>query len=51
MAHSQEKLKHLWVKKETIELAVMIDTFSPLQYADILSTIDDSDYPYSWQES
>ena len=38
-------------KKETIELAVMIDTFSPLQYADILSTIDDSDYPYSWQES
>lgn len=37
-------------KKETIELAVMIDTFTPLQYADSLTAIDDADYPYSWQE-
>ncbi len=38
-------------KKETVELAVMIDTFSPLQYADVISTIDDPEYPYSWQQS
>ena len=38
-------------QKETIELAVMIDTFSPLQYADILEDIDDTGYPYSWQKS
>ncbi len=37
-------------KKETIELAVMIDTFSPLQYAEILDEIDDINYPYSWKE-
>lgn len=37
-------------KKDTVELAVMIDTFAPLQYAEALKAIDDSEYPWSWQE-
>ena len=36
-------------KKSTKELAVMIDTFSPLNVAKNLSDIDDNDYPMSWK--
>lgn len=34
--------------ERTEELAVMIDTFYPLKYTTIASTIDDASYPYSW---
>jgi len=34
--------------ERTEELAVMIDTFYPLKYTAIASTIDDASYPYSW---
>jgi len=37
-------------KKEAVELAVMIDTFSPLTCAESLRAIDDPDYPWSWLE-
>ena len=36
--------------KETNELAVMIDTFKPLNIAKQSIDIDDNDYPYSWME-
>ena len=35
-------------KKETEELAVMIDTFKPLKIADSLSEIEDKNYYLSW---
>jgi homogentisate 1,2-dioxygenase len=34
----------------TEELAVMIDTFSPLKLTDIAHSVDDPMYPYSWLE-
>jgi len=37
--------------KETDELAVMIDTFKPLNMTEAALTVDDEDYPYSWIES
>ena len=37
--------------KETNELAVMIDTFNPLNMTEAALSIDDEDYPYSWKES
>jgi homogentisate 1,2-dioxygenase len=38
-------------KKETLELAVMIDTFHPLQVVKGTSEWEDPDYPYSWVQS
>ncbi len=35
--------------KETGELAVMVDTFHPLKVTKLCATIDDANYPYSWQ--
>ncbi|MGH8595088.1 MAG: homogentisate 1,2-dioxygenase, partial [Gammaproteobacteria bacterium] len=35
--------------KETGELAVMVDTFRPLKVTKLCTTIDDANYPYSWQ--
>ena len=35
-------------KKETKELAVMIDTFKPLKRAEGLNNIEDKDYSMSW---
>ena len=37
--------------KETNELAVMIDTFKPLNMTEAALNVDDEDYPYSWIES
>ena len=37
--------------KETNELAVMIDTFKPLNMTKAALSVDDEDYPYSWIES
>ena len=37
--------------KEANEIAVMIDTFRPLQMTTYCSEIDDSDYPLSWLDS
>ena len=37
--------------KETNELAVMIDTFKPLNMTKAALSVDDKDYPYSWIES
>ena len=37
--------------KETNELAVMIDTFKPLNMTEATLDIDDEGYPYSWIES
>ena len=37
--------------KETNELAVMIDTFKPLNMTKAALNVDDEDYPYSWIES
>jgi homogentisate 1,2-dioxygenase len=34
----------------TDELAVMIDTFSPLKYTIVARAIDDAHYPYSWYD-
>ena len=36
-------------KKETRELAVMVDTFRPLKLTQIALEIDDADYAYSWK--
>lgn len=36
-------------QKETAELAVMVDTFRPLQVTPASEEIDDADYPYSWK--
>lgn len=38
-------------KKETRELAVMVDTFRPLNLSPALKAIDDENYPYSWLEN
>ena len=35
-------------KKKTNELAVMIDTFKPLDVTKSALEIDDADYPLSW---
>ena len=37
--------------KEKNELAVMIDTFKPLNMTEAALNVDDEDYPYSWIES
>ena len=37
--------------KETNELAVMIDTFKPLNMTEAALNVDDEDYPYSWFET
>jgi homogentisate 1,2-dioxygenase len=37
-------------KKETQELAVMVDTFRPLYYTDAALAYLDENYPMSWQE-
>jgi homogentisate 1,2-dioxygenase len=37
--------------RETNELAVMIDTFKPLNMTEAALKVDDEDYPYSWIES
>jgi homogentisate 1,2-dioxygenase len=37
--------------KETNELAVMIDTFKPLNMTEAALNVDDEDYPYSWIET
>ncbi|WP_066061693.1 homogentisate 1,2-dioxygenase [Neobacillus soli] len=37
-------------KKETLELAVMIDTFHPLKIVKTAQDIEDSEYMYSWFE-
>ena len=37
--------------KDTNELAVMIDTFKPLNMTEAALGVDDEDYPYSWIES
>jgi homogentisate 1,2-dioxygenase len=36
-------------QKETKELAVMVDTFKPLNVAAAADDVDDANYPYSWQ--
>jgi homogentisate 1,2-dioxygenase len=35
--------------RETKELAVMVDTFRPLKVTKLCESIDDPQYPYSWQ--
>ena len=35
--------------KETMELAVMIDTFAPLRVTKTAQEVDADDYPYSWR--
>ncbi|MBI0575849.1 homogentisate 1,2-dioxygenase [Neobacillus cucumis] len=37
-------------KKETLELAVMIDTFHPLKVVKAAAAVEDLDYMYSWVE-
>ncbi|KGM45241.1 homogentisate 1,2-dioxygenase [Neobacillus niacini] len=37
-------------KKETLELAVMIDTFHPLKVVESANLIEDPDYMFSWVE-
>jgi homogentisate 1,2-dioxygenase len=37
-------------KKETDEVAVMLDTFSPLHLTDAAMELDDPGYPHSWLE-
>ena len=37
--------------KETNELAVMVDTFKPLNMTKSALSVDDEDYPYSWIDS
>jgi len=42
------KIEESLGSKETNELAVMIDTFKPLNMTDAALSVDDEDYPYSW---
>jgi homogentisate 1,2-dioxygenase len=35
--------------KDTAELAVMVDTFKPLEVTKVSEDVDDGEYPYSWQ--
>lgn len=37
-------------KKETLELAVMLDTFRPLKLTTFAKEFDESNYPYTWNE-
>ena len=37
-------------KKETLELAVMLDTFHPLKLTSFAKQYDEPKYPYSWNE-
>ncbi len=37
-------------KKETLELAVMIDTFKPLKTVKKAKDIEDTNYMYTWLE-
>lgn len=37
-------------KKETLELAVMLDTFHPLKLTEHAKDFDQADYPYTWNE-
>jgi len=37
-------------KEKTDELAVMIDTFKPLNITEAARSIDDKDYPLSWMD-
>ena len=37
-------------KKETRELAVMVDTFRPLQITAAAQDLEDDGYPFSWLE-
>ena len=45
------KIEESLSAKETNELAVMIDTFKPLNMTDAALSVDDEDYPYSWIDS
>ena len=45
------KIEESLSAKETNELAVMIDTFKPLNMTEATLDIDDEGYPYSWIES
>ena len=45
------KIEESLGSKETNELAVMIDTFKPLNMTDAALSVDDEDYPYSWIDS
>tara|TARA_A100001037_G_C15153065_1_gene640961 strand:+ start:5199 stop:6347 length:1149 start_codon:yes stop_codon:yes gene_type:complete len=45
------KIEESLSAKETNELAIMIDTFKPLNITKAALNIDDKDYPYSWKES
>ena len=45
------KIEESLSAKETNELAVMIDTFKPLNMTKAALDIDDEGYPYSWIES
>lgn len=38
-------------QERTEELAVMIDTFRPLQFTQQAIALEDKDYPYSWNTS
>lgn len=38
-------------KKETLELAVMLDTFHPLKLTTYAKSYDEPDYPYTWNEA
>ena len=37
-------------KKETLELAVMLDTFHPLKLTSFAKQYDEPKYPFSWNE-
>jgi homogentisate 1,2-dioxygenase len=37
-----------WAPEATDELAVMVDTFRPLDLGDAALACDDADYPWSW---
>ncbi|MDP6684953.1 MAG: homogentisate 1,2-dioxygenase [Candidatus Marinimicrobia bacterium] len=42
------KIEESLGKKETTELAVMVDTFNPLNMTIHAKNIDETEYPYSW---
>jgi homogentisate 1,2-dioxygenase len=37
-------------KKETLELAVMLDTFYPLRLTEHAKAVDVPNYPFTWNE-
>jgi homogentisate 1,2-dioxygenase len=53
LPHSPQpgKIEESLGAKATNELAVMIDTFKPLNMTVAALSVDDEDYPYSWIES